>query len=414
MGGVVVVGAGLAGLNAARVLARAGVASVVLDAGDEVGGRVRTDVVDGVRFDRGFQILLPAYPELADVDLDALDLRHFRPGAFVHRGGRRDLLADPRDGLHAIRGALGQRVLGVRDLVALAGISLRDLVGPVRAITSAPDRTTREELGRWLSDDAVDTVLRPFLAGVFLERELTTSSRFFHLVWRSFARGGAALPALGMAELPRLLARGLDVRLGARVVAVRSDGVELAGGERVAADHVVIATDGSAADRLWPGLGAPAWHGVTTWYFRPPAPPLRDPTLVVDGDGGGPVVNTAVLSEVSRAYSPDAPLVQASVLDEATEAEVRSHLGVLYGTPVTGWETLARYDVPHALPVANAPHPLRGAVRLAPRRYVCGDHRDTPSIQGALVSGRRAARAVLADLGVRQVRGDQVRGDQVQ
>ncbi|MDQ2584077.1 hypothetical protein CKY47_08810 [Saccharothrix yanglingensis] len=130
----------------------------------------------------------------------------------------------------------------------------------------------------------------------------------------------------------------------------------------------------------------------------------------MDGDGGGPVVNTAVLSEGSRAYSPDAPLVQASVLDEATEAEVRSHLGALYGTPVEEWETLARYDVPHALPAANAPHPLRRAVRLAPRRYVCGDHRDTPSIQGAPVSGRRAARAVPADLGSVRSQGIRSRG----
>ncbi|MFC6089882.1 NAD(P)/FAD-dependent oxidoreductase [Saccharothrix lopnurensis] len=396
---VVVVGAGLAGLTAARELAAAGIGAVVLEAADDVGGRVRTDVVDGVRFDRGFQLLLPAYPALAGVDLDALDLRHFRPGAFVQRRGRHDLLADPRDGAHAWRGAVAQRVLGPRDLLALAALSVRDLVGPVRALLDGDDRSTREELARrGLSDRAVDEVLRPFLAGVFLERELTTSARFFHLVWRSFARGGAALPALGMGELPRQLARGLDVRLGAEVAEVTGSGVRLADGTSVRARHVVIATDGTTADRLWPGLGAPTWHGVTTWYFRPPASPLRDPTLVVDGDGG-PVVNTAVLSEVAPDYSPNAPLVQASVPGEATEGEVRARLDVLYGTSTRNWEVLARYEVPRAVPAMPAPHRLRAPVRLAPRRYVCGDHRDTSSIQGALVSGRRAARAVLADLG---------------
>ncbi|HWO69005.1 MAG TPA: NAD(P)/FAD-dependent oxidoreductase, partial [Umezawaea sp.] len=299
---VVVVGAGLAGLSAAEVLSRNGVSVSVLEAGDDVGGRVRTDVVDGVRMDRGFQILLPAYPEVVRrFDLDALDLRPLRSGAFVHQGGRHDLLADPRMGAVAWQGALAQQVLGVRDLVALGAVSARDWLGSDRAIMGAVDRTTAEELKRWrVSDRGVDAVLRPFLSGVFLESSLSTSSRFFHLVWRSFARGGAAIPAAGMGALPRQLAARLPVgavRLGASVVRVRDDGVDLEGGERVDADAVVVATDGSVAARLLPGLREPSWHGVTTWYFRPVEPPLRDPTLVVDGDGGL-VVNTAVISVV--------------------------------------------------------------------------------------------------------------------
>jgi phytoene dehydrogenase-like protein len=267
---VVVVGAGLAGLSAAEVLSRNGVSVSVLEAGDDVGGRVRTDVVDGVRMDRGFQILLPAYPEVVRrFDLQALDLRPLRSGAFVHQGGRHDLLADPRSGRSAWQGAVAQQVLGVRDLVALGAVSARDWLGPDRAIMRSADRTTAEELTRWgLSDRAVDAVLRPFLSGVFLESSLATSSRFFHLVWRSFARGGAALPAEGMAALPRQLASRLPagaVRSGVEVVRVLEGGVELAGGERVEADAVVVAADGNVAARLLPEVREPSWHGVTTW-----------------------------------------------------------------------------------------------------------------------------------------------------
>lgn len=395
---IVVVGAGLAGLSAALELVAAGVEVTVLEAGDEVGGRVRTDVVDGVRFDRGFQILLPAYPELERLALEPFPLRYLRPGVFVHDNGRHDLLADPRSGPSAWDGLLRQHVLSARDLAALSGFSARDAFGPVRPLLAAADLPTRDELRRLgVTERGVEAVFRPFLAGVFLEPRLTTSSRFFHLVWRSFARGGAAVPALGMGELPKAMAERLPagtVQLETAVRAVHDTGVDLEEGGRIAADAVVVATDGTTAARLLPGLAEPRWNGVTTWYFRPPRSPLRDGCLVVDA-GGGPVVNTAVMSEVSRPYSPHAPLVQASVLGDAGEQDVRAHLNRLYGTDTSRWEVLRRYEIPRALPAMDAPHRLRRSVRAGERRYVCGDHRDTSSIQGALHSGRRAARAVL-------------------
>ncbi|MCP2246560.1 NAD(P)/FAD-dependent oxidoreductase [Lentzea aerocolonigenes] len=396
---IVVVGAGLAGLNAALELTAAGAEVTVLEAADEVGGRVRTDVVDGVRFDRGFQILLPAYPELRRLALDPFPLRHLRPGVFVHDDGRHDLLADPRSGRSAWDGLMRQHLLGARDLLALSRFSAQDAFGPVRL--SAPDRTTRDELRHLgLTESAVEKVLRPFLSGVFLEPELRTSSRFFHLVWRSFARAGAAVPALGMGELPKAMAERLPqhtIHLETAVKAVHDHGVDLEDGQRITADAVVVATDGTTAARLLPGLAEPRWHGVTTWYFRPERSPLRDGCLVVDAQRG-PVVNTAVMSEVSRPYSPKAPLVQASVVEDAGEQDVRAHLNRLYGTDTSRWEVLRRYEIPHALPAMDAPHRLKKSVRAGAGRYVCGDHRDTSSIQGALHSGRRAARAVLADL----------------
>ncbi|ACU38893.1 NAD(P)/FAD-dependent oxidoreductase [Actinosynnema mirum] len=387
----VVVGAGLAGLSAARALTTAGVHVTVLEAADAPGGRVRTDVVDGVPLDRGFQILLPAYPELARLDLARLDLRPFRPGVFVEDDGRHDLLADPRQGRHAWQGLLAQRVLTAPDLARLAALTARALLAPD---LRPPDLTTRAALAAF-SPSALEKLFRPFLSGVFLEDRLDTSSRFFHLVWRCFALGGAALPARGVQALPDLLAEGLDVRTGQRVAAVRGPRVELEGGERIEADAVVVATDGDTAARLLPGVARPRWNSVTTWYFRPDEPPLRDPALVVRANRA---VNSAVISEV---VPRPVPVVQVSTPHPLAESDVRAELRALYGTATAGWEVLARREIPQALPAMPAPHPLRRPVRVG-GGYVCGDHRDTSSIQGALFSGRRAARAVLTDLGLRE------------
>ncbi|WP_410590171.1 NAD(P)/FAD-dependent oxidoreductase [Amycolatopsis sp. lyj-23] len=400
---VVIVGAGLAGLGAAVTLHRAGVLCVVLEAADDVGGRVRTDVVDGFRLDRGFQILNPAYPAIRRlVDVGALELGRYWRAVRVVDDDRVSLLGNPIDTPKALRDIVARRYLSAKDLAALGALSARAAAGPAQAIIDRPDRTTADELHRaGVSARAIETVLRPFLSGVFLERDLTTSARFFQLVWRSFLRSAPSLPALGMGELPRQLARALPtsaVLLDTPVDRVRPGEVRTAGGETWTARAVVVATDGSTAARL-AGVPAPRWNSGTTWYFAPPRSPLREPVIVVDARGG-PVVNTSVVSEVCPTYAPPgSALVSASALTALPEAEVRRHLGRMYRTDATRWPLVARYEITHGLPAMPPPHELRREVRLDEGRYVCGDHRDTSSLQGALASGTRTARAVLADLG---------------
>ncbi|MER6799236.1 FAD-dependent oxidoreductase, partial [Amycolatopsis mediterranei] len=314
----VIVGAGLAGLAAALTLHRAGVPSTVLEASDDVGGRVRTDVVDGFRLDRGFQVLNPAYPGIRRLaDVGALDLGRFRRAVRVADHDRVSLLGNPIDTPKAIRDIAARRYLSAKDLAALAALSARVVAGPVQSIIDRADRTTSDELRRaGVSARAVETVFRPFLSGVFLERELTTSARFFQLVWRSFLRSAPSLPALGMGELPRQLARALPtsaVHLGTPVEEVRPGRVRTAGGEVWTARAVIVATDGSTAARLT-GVAEPRWNTGTTWYFAPPRSPLREPVIMIDARGG-PVTSTSVLSEVCPSYAPrGAALVSASAL----------------------------------------------------------------------------------------------------
>jgi len=427
---VVVVGAGLAGLAAARHLTARGVEVTVLEASDGVGGRVRTDVVDGFRFDRGFQLYNPAYPEGARVlDHEALDLRPFIAGAriVVSRSGRRQVerVADPRREPSWLVPSLMARIGSPVSTARFGAYAVSRAVRSVESLCRDPDVTTEEALRRAGADRSLmERVLRPFLSGVFLESELTTSRRFLDVVLKSFVRGTPGVPALGMARIPEQLAVGLDIRLGHRVESasarmvsgwtvsgwtVSGWTVNVVGGDAHCADAVIVATDPEAAAGLVPDIRAPAARSVTTWYYRPTCAPedLADgqAVLILDGDHRGPLVNTVVLTHAAPDYAPaGSALISASALGvwdtPEHESAVREHLAWLYGVPTRDWELLASYPFPYALPAMPVPFEMQRPVRMARGLYVAGDHRDTSSIQGALVSGRRAAQALLTDLGL--------------
>lgn len=398
---VVVVGAGLAGLACARQLVRSGVEVAVLEAGDVVGGRVRTDAVDGMLLERGFQVHNTGYPEAGRLlDYGALDLQPFSAGALVRFGDRLHKVGDPRRTPAWAPTTARAPIGSVKDKVLIARLSAEAALHSADALLSRPETTTYDALrDRGLSDTVIDRFFRPFLSGVFLDAELITSSRFFDLVWRSFVRGTQCVPAAGMGAIPAQLAQGLDVRLNTAVEEVIPGQVRTAAAV-LQARAVVVATAAPAAGRLLPGLDVPAGKSVTTHYHLAPEPPVDEPAIVLDGECSGPISSTVVLSNAAPMYAPGRHLVSSSVVaGDASEPAVRAHLARLYGVDTSRWEAVAAYEISDALPSQAPPMGrFRKAVRLEPGLYVCGDHRDSASIQGALVSGRRAATAVLGEI----------------
>lgn len=409
---VIVVGAGLAGLVAARTLAGAGLSVLLLEASDDVGGRVRTDAVDGYLIDRGFQLFNPAYPEARkQLDYDALRLRPFTRGVVWQHKGRHHRLADPREQPRWTVGALRAPLGNTRQRLALARYLRRCATTRSTELTHQPDCDARSALrDAGIAPVAIDHLLEPFLAGVFLEPELATSRRFLDVVLRAFWHGTPTVPARGMQAIPRQLAEALPagvLRLNVRVTSVAPGTVDTADGV-LRADHVVVATDPASASTLLPQLPRPTMHGVTTWYHSTDQLGIAGgrPVLHVDGDRTGPVVNTVVLSHAAPSYAPQGrALVASSVLGTAEsigETPVRRHIAALYGCDPSVFELLTVREVPEALPAMPPPHDFRRPVEVAAGLFVAGDHRDSASIQGAMVSGRRTAHAVLSRKGARR------------
>ena len=403
MATVGIVGAGLAGLAAAVTLTDRGHDVVVLEASNGVGGRVRTDIVDGFLLDRGFQILLTAYPVAQRVlDMAALDLRRFQAGSLVQIGDERVLVGDPirrpADLLETVKAPIGSPV----DKARLLNWRRTLMSGTVDDLWSKGECTTASRFSDLkFSDQFVDTFLRPLFAGITLDPKLEVTSRFTEFVFRMLAEGYGAVPARGMGELGRQLALRLpegSIRLDAPVREVGANHIGL-DEERLEVDAVIVATDMSAAAELvdTPDLG---WNSVTTRWFSADAAPYREPLLLLNGTGAGPVNNVAVMSSVSPHYAPtgrhligvSAPGASSGADDEA---DVRSQLTDWFGGAVSNWEIIRTDVIERAQPRQLPGEALPAKSRLDSEVFVAGDHRQNPSINGALQSGRRAARSVM-------------------
>lgn len=410
---VVIVGAGIAGLTCAVQLKQAGREILLLEASDGVGGRVRTDLVDGFRLDRGFQILLTAYPEAQRLlNYSALRLRAFRSGALIHdeANGWMKLLNPLQEPLTVFQ-TLTSPMGTLTDKLNIVSLLRRTQELSLNELFRQPATTTMDFLQeQGFSEPMIEQFFRPFFGGVFLEDDLRTSSNFFEFCFRMFYTGDAAIPALGMGEIPAQLAAQLQpqrIRLNTPVVRVSGSEVQLASGEVLAASAVVVAVDTAPAARL---LGFPEptvddfTHTTCTYFAMPEAhkPTVKkgEKLLLLNTKRTGTVHNLAVLTDVSPDYAPAGQsLVSVStqgmdIVDEAALTNrIRLELTSWFGESVSHWRHLRTYHLPQALP-AYGPENTVKSLQVAPNLFQCGDQTAYPSLNAAMQTGRLVAEAV--------------------
>lgn len=399
---VVIVGAGLAGLVAARTLGLNGIDSVILEASDGVGGRVRSDVVDGFVLDRGFQVLLTGYPEIhRHLDIAALDLRAFEPGALVWREGKGTVVGDPFRRPKTLVSTATASIGSVTDKARIALLRAKLLRTDPKALLRGDDIPTAAALrGMGFSSKMIDRFFRPLVGGIQLDPTLSTSRRMFDVIFRTLADGDSAVPAGGMGRITEQLASNLprtSIHLDTPAVSVEPGRAVVSGGRSISAKHVIVATEGPVASRLL-GLPQVKSRSAGCVYFAADVAPVDGAYVILDGHGHGPVYNVAVMSHVSPAYAPAGKHLVAAALpgtiDGDLESAARRQLRSWWGPQVDNWRHLRTYRIEHGQPDQTPPFHPKKNVSLGNGIFVCGDHRDTGSIQGAMFSGRRCAEAV--------------------
>ena len=380
---VLIIGAGLAGLNAAIHLEAAGVDVTVIESSDRAGGRVASDVIDGFICDRGFQLLNSQYPALQQLDvINEIDFIEAPRVVEVSLGDRRHVIGDPRQvpwtALDKATGTIPEKLALVRFI----------------AVKPKPGQSIGQALRS--TGTTYDRVLRPFLQGVFLTDPDNVDAVYGHSIIKSFVNGKPGVPRKGVGELPKALVK----RIQNVVYQTQVDRIELASAHTsngtYTAEKILIATDATTATQLLGLTEVPRMAGCITWYHAVTHNPSGTGRLVVDGQKRGPIINSVVMSDISRSYAPVGQHLVSTTTDlNVTESDVRRHLAIMWGTITHEWQFIAKYEIPAALPIHHVGRVLSHSMKINDHHFVAGDHRTVPSQQGALFSGRLAAELML-------------------
>lgn len=380
---VLIVGAGLAGLNAAIYLEAAGVDVTVIESSDRAGGRVASDVIDGFICDRGFQLINAQYPALQELNvLKELDFIKAPRVIEVSLGDRRHVIGDPRQVPWTV---LDKATGTIPEKLAL-----------LRFIASRPK--PGHSIGQALRSTGTcyERVLRPFLQGVFLTDPDNVDSIYGHSIIKSFINGKPGVPRNGVGELSKALAQRVsNIVYNTRVDGIDQRSVHTNNGT-FTANKILIATDATTATQLLGLTEVPRMAGCITWYHAVSENPSGNGRLIVDGQRRGPIINSVVMSDISSSYAPKGQHLISTTTDlNVTESDVRRHLAILWGASTHEWQFIAKYEIPAALPIHNVGRVLSQSMKINDHHFVAGDHRTVPSQQGALFSGRLAAQLIL-------------------
>jgi protoporphyrinogen oxidase len=395
---VTIIGAGIAGLTCAKYLKDKGIEALILEASDAVGGRVRTDEVNGFKLDRGFQVFLTSYPEAVKLlNYKDLDFKTLPSGARIRNGKDFFVMPNPLKNILTAPQALFSPVGGIFDKLKILQLNaaMRNAAEP----NTKSDETTIEFLKNFgYSETMIKRFFVPFFSGVFLEKDLATNSGFFKFLFSVFSKGDVVIPADGMQEIPKQIAKHLSdnqIRLNTPVQKIDGTTIYLENGETLEAEKIVLATDAKTAAKLLGKESEIKFNGTTCLYFESDSPLDIDgePYLIINSNTDETINHVLPISNVSPNYAPaNKTLISVSIVGntEVTTEQVQAELAKWFGKEKV-WRHLNTYKIPEALPQFFQDSATESDLKINDFMFRCGDYTAYPSLNAAMKTGREVA-----------------------
>ena len=400
---IIVVGAGLSGLAASLEVERLGGSVTILERTNAIGGRVKTDLVNGFLLDHGFQVLLTSYPELKRLHiLNSLNLRAFQSGAVCHRDHITYSLINP------LRHLL-QFLANIHKLPLATYLDFLKLARIVFSSATLSGSTSQLLQNRGISFDTRHDFLEPFFGGVFLDTTLDARAQIFTEYLRLFLKGVATLPEKGMQALPKAIYSKLKntrVKFGKEVKDIAEGRVFLENGNQIIGDAVIVSVDNPSLE-LWveksKEIGS---KSVCCLYFSIPQGKIKkSPSLHLGNDG--PITNLCIPNHIQPGYAPKGfDLISATVVSPKWQqktnlvSSVKENISSWFSISEKSLHLLKSYHIKHALPFQKEPPILENKIKIKEfkRVFLAGEMVQPPSINGALVSGKNAGNAAITSI----------------
>lgn len=398
---ITIIGAGIAGLTCAKYLKDKGIEALILESSDEVGGRVRTDVVNGYKLDRGFQVLLTPYPEAKKLlDYGALRLKQIPSGVRIRSGNEFFTMPNPLKNFFSAPQALMSPVGGFIDKfkVLQLNFATRD--------ADEPNSKSGESTYSFLKDFGysqmmLDRFFIPFFRGVFLDEEMRTDAALFKFLYSQFSQGDVVIPENGMQAIPEQIKSCLfpeQIRLNTKVEEIVGGKVYLGDGEIIESDVIVVATDAQMSAKLLGEESKTLFNGTTCSYFESDSSLDLDgePFLIINSNKNELIDHILPVSDIMPLFAPTGKtLISVNVVgnEEVAEQEMISELGNWFGQDKK-WDHLRTYKIPNALPQFFIDSPVKSELNIGENLYRCGDYTAYPSLNAAMRSGRLVAEMI--------------------
>jgi phytoene dehydrogenase-like protein len=408
---VIIVGGGIAGLSAACYLEKMGFKTLIIEASDRVGGRVKTDFENGFALDRGFQVLLSAYPEARRLlDFEALDLKYFSPGAIVLKNnGKKDLIADPMKEPSKLFPTLFSSAGTLSDKLRMLKLKTELKNKGISDIFKGNETSTADFLEKYgFSKKMISSFFQPFFGGIFLEKNLLTSSRMFQFIFKMFSEGYATIPNLGMEQIPLQLKNRLkytEIFCNEKVLKIEENTVFTDKNRSFTAKNIVIATEGTDLIAGYKKDINTKFNSTSVMYFSAEELPFDGKYIALNTSDSKTVNYIACLSDVAEGYAPKnqhlIALCTIGLSDDTPNdflEKVKTELKSWFGEKVNDWKHLKTVHVPYSLPSQEkiSYEIDKNTVKIRENLYICGDHLTNSSLNAAMLSGRIVAECIAS------------------